>query len=88
MNKNLLIIGIICVLVSCRHVEKQHEVAPIPVQVMSICEVADSVVRHYTGSLEAVQTVELTFFPVGRYPYGRVRTEWTTRQAWTMPCHY
>ena len=64
MNKNLLIIGIICVLVSCRHVEKQHEVAPIPVQVMSICKVADSVVRHYTGSLEAVQTVELTF-PLG-----------------------
>ena len=51
-------------LAGCRQVEKQREVAPIPVQVMTISEASDSVVRHYAGSLEAVQAVDLTF-PLG-----------------------
>ena len=64
MKKILLFAGIICILAGCKKVEKQREVAPIPVQVMTITEVADSAVRHYAGSLEAVQAVDLTF-PLG-----------------------
>lgn len=64
MKKILLFAGIICMLAGCKKVEKQREAAPIPVQVMTITEAADSAVRHYAGSLEAVQAVDLTF-PLG-----------------------
>ena len=88
MKKILLFAGIICILAGCKKVEKQREVAPIPVQVMTITEVADSAVRHYAGSLEAMQAVDLTF-PLGGTLTGVcVCAEWATREAWSMPCCY